>query len=407
MVDDGSLAEGGALAAEAQAAWTALAALYGRVTGAPPPPLTRPIVLGRAVALPAGHAAASQMGRILVRATGGGAATEAARQAVRHEVAHQFLWHVCPAASTDQLLHEAFAMTTSGEVAAWRDDAGPYVGVPAAVLAFRRARSVDSREARRALARLLQEEGGPLPAAVERRVRLCRLDATPSAPLGVEELAGGAGGADALVVLSRHSGAVLLRRGAVEQAMPFGSVLKPFVVAGAQGPPPRLVPEAARPEWQCGAPGGPMGAGEALARSCNGYFLDWGRRAPGLAGLGDFGPLLARLGLGRAPADVPEAIGLRASLRLSPVAVAQAYRVLAEARPDLVEALRGTPRLGTLAGLDASPDLAAWGLKTGTVRDGHSRPGVGWAVAVGPDVVVVMTRAGQSPRQFAASLTRA
>src|SRR4051794_21121088 len=92
VITRGSLARGSALVADAASAWAALEAAYTEITGTPPAPQGRPLILGRAVALPRRHAATSQQGRILVRGPDDGAVTAAMRLAVRHEVAHQLLW---------------------------------------------------------------------------------------------------------------------------------------------------------------------------------------------------------------------------------------------------------------------------------------------------------------------------
>ena len=85
----------------------------------------------------------------------------------------------------------------------------------------------------------------------------------------------------------------------------------------------------------------------------------------------------------------------RSTLALSPLALAHAYRLLAEARPDVISALRDNATKGTLSGLGAvSAGLAGVAIKTGTVRDVGSRPSLGWIVTVGEDRVAVMLRTG-------------
>jgi hypothetical protein len=184
----------------------------------------------------------------------------------------------------------------------------------------------------------------------------------------------------------------------VRAALPFGSTLKPFLVAGAGAPPELRLPPRDVPEWACG-PGLPptLGAREALLRSCNGWFLDWQAHEPLY---GPYGQALLQLGLPRLPRDMAEAIGLRAALTLSPWAVAQAYRLLAEARPDLIALLEDNSRTGTLAGLPGAERLAAVATKTGTVRDASGRTRVGWIAAIDRDFVAVQVRAGRMPRSF-------
>ena len=78
--------------------------------------------------------------------------------ALRHELAHQLLWWACPASSEDRLFHEAFALTVSGELAAWRE--APYQSLSRAAKEVASAPAVDTPRARRGLARILGEHAG-------------------------------------------------------------------------------------------------------------------------------------------------------------------------------------------------------------------------------------------------------
>jgi hypothetical protein len=374
------------------------------------PEEARPVRIGSSDALPPGVAAASRPGSISLRPrlplTGTGAG------AIRHEVAHQFLFEACPSAQGDRLFHEAFAVSVSGELVDWsRSEDGRYLPLGKALEDLGRSSELDAPIVRRALARLLADvpaRPDRLPPALARRVTQCEAGArwTPMRP---EELAtDDAPAADATVVISRHSGEVLASEGAASLPMPFGSTLKPFLVAGAPGPSPRIRPDASRPGWRCGdALPDRMDAATALLRSCNGWFLDWARAEPRVVRFGPWGPILEALGLSALPADASEAIGVRPSLRMTPLGIAQAYRVLAEARPDLVDILSRNSREGTLSGLDASAALSGVAAKTGTVLDASANPRLGWIVAVDRDVVVVMARAGRTPRVFAGALVEA
>lgn len=383
-------------------AWAEVERL-ARADGLQPPASIRPIAIGLEGSLPAGVAARSRPGFLGLRPGLPSGALE--RSALRHEAAHLFLFEACPAAQADRLFHEAFAAAATGELAAWSGDDEGYLPMASALEVLARPASLDTPAARRALARLLGESPprpGRLPASLARRLGACEPGA-PWALLLPEELARDAGAvADALVIVSRHTGEVLLREGAATLPMPFGSTLKPFLVAGAAGPPPRLAPNPALAGWRCGD-GLPdrMDAATALLRSCNGWFLDWARQDPGAPRLGPWGPVLAALGLSALPADASEAIGVRPSLRLSPLALAHAYRLLAEARPDLLDVLSRSAREGTLSGLPASGALERVALKTGTVLDPRANPRLGWIVGVDRDAVIVMARAGRTPRTFA------
>jgi hypothetical protein len=392
-------------AAVATQAWDEQAALLA-AEGLAPPQGARPIRIAPAAGLASREAGLSRPGIVGVRA---GMAAGAARLALRHEVAHQLLFEACPAASGDRLFHEAFAVAVSGELPSWAagEEEGGYLTLARALETLSRARDLDGAASRRALARLLTEapaRSGRLPAALARLLPRCEAGAT-WAPLRPQDLAAGVPSGDALVVLSRHSGEVLAAEGAAADPLPFGSTLKPFLLAGASFPPPALRPDPSRTGWRCGEElPGPMDAPTALLRSCNGWFLDWAAREPEVVKLGAWGPALRALGLSALPSDASEAIGVRPALRIPPLGLAHAYRLLAEARPDLVDVLSRNAREGTLAGLPASAALAGIAVKSGTVLDADAQPRLGLLAAVTPDLVVVMVRAGRTPRTFAGEL---
>ncbi len=391
--------------------WRGLERLYQRETLLAPTVSVPSVRLRRADRLASGEGGESLFGVIALRQARPGQLSERERATLRHEVAHQFLFAACPAASGDRLFHEAFALATSGELSTWRADPAraDYLSTPQAARELARVTSLDTPRARRALARLLEEGaavGAPLPPALSRRLRRCAAGAGWATPMSVDELAAPAAAVGtARVVLSRHSGEVLESDGDAGLPMPFGSTLKPFLVAGASLAPPPFPPDPRRPEWLCGddlpaAVDAPL----ALLRSCNGYFLAWGTQAPEAARFGRFGPLLVELGLGRLPAEMSEAIGLKPTLLLSPWALAQAYRALAAASPATLALLRDNHVRGTLAGLPASPGFSGWATKTGTVRGPDSRPRLGLIVAVDEELVIVETVAEQAPRSFAAKV---
>jgi hypothetical protein len=350
-----------------------------------------------------GRAGVSQLGRIGLRRSTLPTLSVDERRALEHEVSHQFLLQRCPSASGDVLFHEAFALVTSGELDQWKD--GDYQSLSSAAKVLQTATSYDTKAARRALARLLAESVPPKngwPRVIERKVSQCN-GKTQWVSLSVEELATveTVPGGLATVVMSRHSGEVLLRTGDIATPRPFGSILKPFVLAAAAAP--RLPRRPDDLEWAaCGVPVGTLVDGPtALLLSCNGYFLDWSATAPRLEQLGRWGEVLTTLGLERLPEHMTEAIGVRSTLSLSPLAIAAAYRLLGEARPDLLAVMRRNAAEGTMAHLPESSRLSKVALKTGTVRDGSSRVAAGWLVGVTDDVVVVMLSPGEAPKQFA------
>ncbi|RYZ37796.1 MAG: hypothetical protein EOO71_26535 [Myxococcaceae bacterium] len=415
---------------EAQAAWTAVETRYAAQAGGLPTRAPATVALQKGLALPPERNAQGRPGVVELRQNTPGVLDARLRMALRHELAHQLLWWACPASSEDRLFHEAFALTVSGELPEWRE--APYQSLSRAAKEVANAPQVDTSRARRALARILGEHTG-FPAALTRRLRQCHDGTRWASPLSVEELADVAVLAPeaATVVVSRHSGEVLFAEGDVRRALPYGSTLKPFLYAAgtvasrasdARGAnsavgispaaipsdvqsPPLLAPRPGVQEWACGA-GLPakVDARLALLRSCNGYFLDWEAtgRAPRAFGL--WGPVLSAVGLTGLPEDMTEAIGLRSAHGLSPWGMAQAYRLLAEVRPDVLALLTGNVEEGTLSGLSTSKALKGVATKTGTVRDAASRPQFGWIAAVDADLVVVAVRPGKMPRHFADEL---
>ncbi|MGI5861509.1 MAG: hypothetical protein ACOX6T_05565 [Myxococcales bacterium] len=397
-----------AIEREALATWRELEARWNEAASQPPPPPRFPIRLRRSTELPTGKAGRTRPGIVHLRQDRAQTLDEKLLLAMRHELAHQFLWSACPAASDDALFHEAFAIATSGEIDLWSQ--GEYLSLPRARRTLEKAPSLDTPSARRAIARLLVEStepGATIPKPLADRIRDCATGVRWQEPMSAAELAGAPQRAgDAVVVVSRRSGDTLFAEGDCRVPMPYGSTLKPFLHAAARGRAPELKPRGVA-EWVCGELPAQMDLRTALLRSCNGYFIDWAAKDPSIASLGEYGPVLAKLGLGRAPADITEAIGLRPTLKLSPLALAQAYRLLAERSEETFRVLKDNVREGTLSGLEASKLLEGFATKTGTVRDSASHPQIGWIVAVGDDVVAVMVRAGKQPRDFAGELAKA
>lgn len=407
VVVDGDVGDAGAIRATVEAALARSEAQARAAAGAGAAPLEHrlPTVrVRRAFALAAHTAATSTPGVIELRAP----ATLDARTvaALAHEAAHQLLWSTCPASSSDRLLHEVFAVWASGEVPLWLEGE-PYLSLPQARELLEK-NPLDSRAARRALARIVSEERAA-PGAIARRLKACA-DGAASPPLAIEELAAHAtDDVDVLVVLQRATGEVVQARGDVERPLPFGSTLKPFVVAAARmaaRPAPTLPVRATDALWAC-----PLRSDEraldverALLVSCNGYFLDWGARDPDVARLGELAPLLVSYGLSEAPRDMRQAIGVQATLRMPARGVALAYRALSWARPDVIAVLTRNADEGTLAGRRELRGVAA---KTGTVRGLGSAPDLGWLVAVTDDVVVVRARAGVTPQALVDDVARA
>jgi hypothetical protein len=191
-------------------------------------------------------------------------------------------------------------------------------------------------------------------------------------------------------------------RGDIEQAalrQPVASMMKPFLLGLSDHAPATVRPRMGV-LWEClklpafqGIPR--ISWREALQGSCNGYFMGADAAVPWTPGLQArwfaFWQSLGAIQLAGA-GSVAQAIGVQPGGSVSLQELLAGYIRLDEvqgpagAGRDLLEALRDTPRIGTLAGVDGSGWFlsAGIGLKSGTVRDAVGRPEQGWIVAVGP-----------------------
>ncbi len=396
--------------------WAELDVAFGQPATAATSAPSAVLALRTSTTLPPQLMARSTPGIIELRPSALAALDAGTALALRHEVVHHYLWQRCPQSSRDRLFHEAMAVAFSGEVEHWRR--ASYLTTPQAVAILARA-DLDTPQARRALSRLVSEGSG-VSVALRRGLRRCADDA-PWVPLQVGELADDehVAGDDALVVMSTVTGAVLEARGAVTSPMPVGSTLKPFIVHAAVADGitlPRLPVRAAEPLWACGD-GKTFGAEEALLASCNGWFLDVEtllREARTSAAekasspLGSFGPLFVARQTSALPADMSEAIGVRSTVRMSPLAMAELWRVLMLAdAPQGLDVRRALQKLGTLDGADDVAELAGMSTKTGTVRDSASRPVLGILVAADDELVVIRTRRGVAGRGASADVAAA
>lgn len=317
-----------------------------------------------------------------------------------HELAHAYLASRCPdLARAAPVVGEAFALHASGDAArrALADERFPFAASARdSLVAHEGTARGDEADTQAALSRILSQPGAgpawerwfratlaacaspsfsPARAHAELFERV-RTTGRPEVPVRFDFL-----------LVEGTSQRSLAQEGRVDEAFPTGSILKPSLVAAV---PALLAPRAARdsPEWHCPGPpvpGEPWTWPRALALSCNGFFLDLPVTESAEA-FGEWRREMALLGMRNVPAAMPAAVGLAPGARLSPAAVVRLYAWLAAKAPWVVDALRETPRDGTVS---ASAD-AGWflerriALKTGTVRDAGNTPHDAWIAAVGP-----------------------
>lgn len=165
----------------------------------------------------------------------------------------------------------------------------------------------------------------------------------------------------------------------LETPVPIGSLLKPFVVAARKGPYPMLRCDGS----QCWKRHGRIGLTEALAYSCNSYFL----RLLQDTSSDDLNPGMQRLGLPPFPPDAAARtfIGLDGKYQVRPETLISAFAGVAE---ELKEGLELAVRSGTASGAAVSGVLG----KTGTSQCRHEKRGQGdgFALLWSPDWAVLV-----------------
>lgn len=323
----------------------------------------------------------------------------------RHELAHQWLLWRCPAATDDRLLHEAVAMGIAGEVAPL-----PGEQLPSLLTATQRLNarvSLDSLAGRSALKRVLSDSPSRvLPRAIERKLSGCGVGEWSA--LTTDDLVASDAIVTALVLWDRHAKRVVHREGESLQLLPVGSTLKPFVVAGFSGTLPVLRAKPTRGEWSCGEPAlAHMDATQALARSCNGYFLDWEAALGTPLTFGRMGEVLREAGLQGDAQHVRDAIGLNRALSISPEALARAYAEMLTTHPQMQTRLSQIFAQGTLREAASALKTSPWaGGKTGTIRDAQGATSLGWLVLVSDRYIAIAVESGKRPSSLLAPLLR-
>jgi cell division protein FtsI/penicillin-binding protein 2 len=180
-------------------------------------------------------------------------------------------------------------------------------------------------------------------------------------------------------ILLDASGAVLAERWPDEEAISPGSLVKPFLAVaygeqhGGLFPTVRCLGTRSR----CWLPAGHgnLGLEEAIAQSCNAYFLHLASQLDREVAAQSF----AHYGLNGPAVDAgnESLVGLGAAWKESPLALARAYLTLVKEEQNstqgrIVAGLRGSASRGTARAVDAALGSEAALAKTGTAVCSHT-----------------------------------
>ncbi len=124
------------------------------------------------------------------------------------------------------------------------------------------------------------------------------------------------------------------------QPIPVGSLVKPFTALASAGPFPDFVCHGAIDRCWLAKGHGPLQFRDALANSCNAYFLHLARGVDAHT----LAVVAAKFGIPPPSSETPEArIGLGAGWQISPISLARAYCELTarSAEPRVAEILAG------------------------------------------------------------------
>jgi cell division protein FtsI/penicillin-binding protein 2 len=198
---------------------------------------------------------------------------------------------------------------------------------------------------------------------------------------------------DLSYLLMDASGSVLAERWYAQQPVSPGSLVKPFLAIaygeqhGGQFPTVRCLGSRDR----CWLPGGhgSLGLEEAIAQSCNAYFLELAAGLDHTRAAQTF----ARYGLAGPPASAAteSLVGLGSAWKESPLALAKAYLQLEKEQHSpmqsrIVKGMSGSASRGTARAVDAALGSNAALAKTGTAACSHTPQGAadGFTVVLYP-----------------------
>lgn len=189
---------------------------------------------------------------------------------------------------------------------------------------------------------------------------------------------------------TRTRAAIASRWDRPAQPIPVGSLVKPFLAAAYRGP---AFHADCRACWRP-AGHGRIAMPQALAESCNTYFLELARRIDARD--------LQSLGLPEPPADPESRIGVGAGWKIAPDSLIRAFAALEQ--PEVRAALRLAARSGTAQAVRA-PALAKTGTAPCTAERRHA--GDGFAAVLFPDPApryALLVRLHNAPGSQAAAL---
>lgn len=167
-----------------------------------------------------------------------------------------------------------------------------------------------------------------------------------------------------------------------EKAIPVGSLVKPFLALAASGPFPEFVCHGSADHCWLARGHGKIGFREALAGSCNAYFLQLARGVDA----GALAIVAQKFGIPPPDSVAPEArIGLGRDWQIPPIALARAYCELAarSAEPRVAEVLSGL-KLAAESGTASAIGRGALA-KTGTAPSANRKhAGDGFTMILAP-----------------------
>ncbi len=174
-----------------------------------------------------------------------------------------------------------------------------------------------------------------------------------------------------------------------DKPIPVGSLVKPFTALASSGPFPEFICRGTIDRCWLAKGHGRVGFREALAHSCNSYFLQLAKNVDAHS----LAVVAAKFGIPRPDADTPEAkIGLGTGWQISPIALTRAYCELAErtAEPRVAEILSGLK----LAAESGTASAVGRGVlaKTGTAPCLAKRQhaGDGFTIVLDPHIAILV-----------------